>query len=380
MAHSNMSAAETEETSAKELPPAHLALTVQRAFDQSGQPIPRRFICSTELLGRVITSTAGTQFAAHTGLQRQIRMLGYEPVWTAFNDLTVLVQHPDDEPEQLSLPLEHEDPNLFPFIEPDDEPEHTAEGSETAEEPGEHEDPAYGLVVSIPALDKSGWLTPLSDPLAYKLVYLAAWKVATGLSVYAISDVTAESRDVRAAVAAVMMSGDAGESIGVPAKAVDPWALGTNGEREMCWVRVAKGTPDPTTKPFRPGNGVAREAYLMTLSNRPAFPDRAEGMRAWRERKAARRYVGTKGTAPTVGQKDARDVKRGQAHAAGQTAKGIAFANGEDQSIAERDYKWVYCATLRNLGEVHAEYERQLADAGISEQDILEYCEMQKTA
>jgi DUF971 family protein len=372
MAHSNMSAAtlaliaETEETTAKELPPAHLALTIQRAFDQAGQPIPRRFICSTNLLGRVITSTAGTQFAAHTGLQRQIRMLGYEPVWTAFNDLTVLVQHPDDEPEQLSLPIS--------------EPEDTAESSEPAEEPGEHEDPAYGLVVAIPALDKSGWLTPLSDPLAYKRVYLAAWKLATGFTVYSISDVTAESRNVRAAVAAVMMSGDAGESIGVPAKAVDPWALGTNGEREMCWVRVAKGTPDPTTKPFRPGNGVAREAYLMTLSNRLAFPDRAEGMRVWRERKAARRYVGTKGTATTVPQKDERDIKRGQAHAAGQAAKGIAFANGSDSITAERDYKWVYCATLRNLGEVHAEYERQLADAGISEQDILEYCEMQKTA
>lgn len=361
--------AETEQQEAKELPPAHIALTVSRATDAEGAVIPRRFICSTELLGRVVTSTAGTKYAAHSSLQRQIRMLGFEPMWNAVRDMTVLEEHPDDEPEQLALPLE--------------EPELPAESSDdTAEEldAGEHEDPACGLVVSVPTLDKSGWLTPLSDPLAYKRVYLAAWKVATGLSVYAIADVTAESRDVRAAVAAVMMSGDAGESIGIPAKAVNPWALGTNGEREMLWVRVAKGTPDPTTKPFRPGNGVARETYLTTLSGLPAFPDRAEAARQWQERKSARRYVGTKGTATTVGQRDARDIKRGQAHTAGMAAKGIAFANGSDFITAERDYRWVYCATLRNLGEIHAEYERQLVDAGVSEADILEYAAQQMSA
>lgn len=73
-------------------------------------------------------------------------------------------------------------------------------------------------------------------------------------------------------------------------------------------------------------------------------------------------------------------MKRGQAHAAGQAAKGIAFQNGADQATAERDYRWVYCATLRNLGEVHAEYERQLADAGVTEQDILEYAAQQVSA
>jgi DUF971 family protein len=348
-----------------------LTLTVARAFDQAGQPIPRRFIASTELLGRVVSATAGTKYAAHSNLQRQVRMLGFEPMWNAVQDLTVGGQ--DDEPEQLELPLSEPEIVSTPAESTDD----TAEEPEPA---GEHEDPAFGLTVSVPVLDKFGWLTPLSDPLAYKRVYLAAWKVATGLSVYSISDVTAESRDVRAAVAAVMMSGDAGESIGVPAKAVDPWALGTNGQREMCWVRVAKGTPDPTTKPFRAGNGIAREAYLTNLSGLPVNPDRLEAATQWRERRSARRYAGTKGTATTVGQKDARDVKRGQAHAAGSIAKEIAYRNGADDTSAERDYRWVYCATLRNLGEVHAEYERQLADAGVSEDDILEYAAQQMTA
>lgn len=360
--------AETEAEVTNELPSAHLALTVQRATDASGAIIPRRFICSTELLGRSITAAAGTQFAAHTGLQRQIRMLGYEPVWTAFQDLTVLVSHPDDEPEQLSLPLE--------------EPELPAESSDdTAEEPGEHEAPAHGLTVYLPKLDKC-WLTPVSDPDAYKAVYLAAFSVATThMSAYTVDKNLhgPGGRELRKDIAAVMMSGKAGAAIGIPACAVDPWALGTDGAREMPWIRV-NHLPDPTVPPFRAGLGNAREAHYKTLSGTAAFPEKAERATAWRERRNARRYVGTKGTATTVGQRDERDVKRGQAHAAGQAAKGIAFQNGADQATAERDYKWVYCATLRNLGEVHAEYERQLADAGVSEADILEYCEMQKTA
>ena len=362
----------TNSTAALAIPSAKLTLTVERALDHLGQPILRRFTASTELLGRVVSSTAGSRYSAHNNLQRQIRMLGFEPMWVAVRDLTVLEEGQDEEPEE----------KVVPITEPEIESA-TADSSEIpAEETdvGEHEDPIHGLVNSVPVLDKSGWLTPLSDSLAYKLVYLAAWKLVNRVSVYSFRDLdSVEATNMRVEVAAVMMSGDAGESIGIAAKAVNPWALGTNGQREMLWVRVAKGTPDPTTKPFRPGNGVSREAYLMTLSNRPAYPDRAEEMRIWRERKSARRYVGTKGIT-TVGQKDEREVKRGQAHAAGCIAKGIAFENGADMQTAERDYRWVYCATLRNLGEVHAEYERQLAEAGITEQDILEYATQQKTA
>lgn len=343
--------AETEAEVTNELPSAHLALTVQRATDASGAIIPRRFICSTELLGRSITAAAGTQFAAHTGLQRQIRMLGYEPVWTAFQDLTVLVSHPDDEPEQLSLPL--------------NEPDDTAEGSEDAvEEPGEHEAPAHGLTVYLPKLDKC-WLTPVSDPDAYKAVYLAAFSVATThMSAYTVDKNLhgPGGRELRKDIAAVMMSGKAGAAIGIPACAVDPWALGTDGAREMPWIRV-NHLPDPTVPTFR----VLRKAS-------------AERATAWRERRTARRYVGTKGTANTVGQKDDRDVKRGQAHAAGRAAREIAIQNGANETTAERDYKWVYCATYRNLGEVHAEYERQLVDAGVTEEMILEYATQQMSA
>ena len=360
--------ADTEAEVTKELTSAHLALTVQRATDASGEIIPRRFICSTDLLGRSITAAAGTQIAAHTSLQRQIRMLGYEPVWTAFTDLTVLEQHPDDEPEQLPLPL--------------NELEDTAEESEEAvEEPGEHEAPIHGLTVYIPKLDQC-WLTPVSDPDAYRAVYLAAYAVATThMSAYTVDKNLhgPAGRELRKDIAAVMMSGQAGAAVGIPACAVDPWALGTNSENEMPWIRVSR-LPDPTTPPFRAGLGDARKAHYKTLSGTAAFPDEADRMVAWRERKAARRFVGTNGTAKTVGQKTDRDVKRGQAHAAGRAAKQIAIQKGADAVTAERDYRWVYCATLRNLGEVHAEYERQLADVGVTEQDILEYCEMQKSA
>ena len=343
---------------AVELPSAHLTLTVQRVTDASGEIIPRRFVCTTELSGRPLTATAGTKYAAHNYLQRQVRMLGFEPMWTAVRDETVLVDVPDEEPEEIPGPaFEPEIP---------------------VDEPGEHEDPAYGLVVSVPVLDKSGWLTPMSDPLAYKRVYLAAWKLALGLSVYAIADLTADAMNVRASIAAVMMSGDAGESIGVPARAVNPWALGTNGEREMCWVRVAKGTPDPTTKPFRSGNGEAREAYLTTLSGLPAFPEKAENVRAWREKRAARSFMGTR-NATTVGARDARDEKRALAHTAGRAAKTNAIASGLGEH-AETHYKWAYCAQLRLLGEIHSEYERQLLEANVTEEDILSVMAQMKAA
>jgi len=358
--------ADTEAEVTKELTSAHLALTVQRATDASGVVIPRRFICSTELLGRNVSAVAGTQFAAHNSLQEQVRMLGYEPIWTAFN--TVLESHPDDEPEQLPLPLNELDDAAD---EPDD----------AVEEPGEHEAPIHGLTVYLPKLDKS-WLTPVSDPDAYRAVYLAAFAVATThMSAYTVDKNLhgPAGRDLRKDIAAVMMSGEAGAAVGIPACAVDPWALGTNGATEMPWIRAIH-LPDPTTPPFRAGLGESRKAHYKTLSGLPAFPDDAERLVAWRERKAARRFVGTNGTAKTVGQKTEREVKRGQAHAAGKAAKQIAIKNGENETTAERDYKWAYCATYRNLGEVHAEYERQLVDAGVTEADIIWYCNEQNKA
>ena len=347
------------------LPSASLTLTVQRAFDQSGAIIPRRFTCSTQLLGRVISVTAGSRYAAHSSLQKQIRMLGIEPMWTAVNDESGSpasgLDSKDDEPEEE--------------IVPDVGPENAANNPEVQ---GEHEDPAFGLCVQIPTLDKSGFLTPLSDTLAYKQVYLAAWKLAMGHSVYSFSDLTAESRDVRASIAAVMLSGDAGESIGIPARAVNPWSNGTNGEREMLWVRVCKGTPDPTTKPFRSGNGEAREAYLTTLSGTPAFPEKAENIRDWREKRAARSFMGTR-NATTVDARERREDKRATAHAVGRAAKANAIANGMGE-FAEVHYKWAYCAQLRMLGEIHAEYERQLADVNVTEEDILSVMAQMKAA
>lgn len=356
---------ETEQEALSSIPltQAFLELTLSRATDQAGQPIPHRFICSTELNGRIISAVAGKRMPAHNSLQKQIRMLGFEPMWTAVRDMTIVDGGPDEEPEEQVVQAEESEIEETPVEEP--------------EEAGEHEDPVYGLVVDVPVLDKWGWLTPLSDPLAYKRVYLAAWKLALGLSVYNIADLTAESRDVRASIAAVMMSGDAGESVGIPAKAVNPWALGTNGQQEMCWVRVLKGTPDPTTKPFRAGSGEAREAYLTTLSGLAAFPEKADAAREWREKRAARSFVGTR-NATTVGAKNIRNDKRSQAHAAGSASKTKALESGLGIETAELHYKWIYCATMRVLGEIHSEFERQLAAADVTEEQIIAVVEQMK--
>lgn len=359
-----------------------LVLTVSRALDQAGQSIQRRFIASTELFGRVISITAGSRYAAHSNLQKQIRLLGLEPMWTAVRDETVLDESQDDETEQLSLPVDEPETeaqdsactNAGPDV------ELPAESSDTANEPGEHEHPLHGLTVYLPKLDKC-WLTPVSDPDAYKAVYLAAYAVATThMSAYTVDKNLhgPGGRELRRDIAAVMMSGKAGAAVGIPACAVDPWADGTDGEQSKPWIRV-NHLPDPTVPPFRAGLGNAREAHYKILSGLAAFPEQAERLVAWRERRAARRYVGTNGI-KTVGQRDEREVKRGQAHMAGRAAKEIAIRNGSDAATAERDYRWVYCATLRNLGEVHAEYERQLADAGVSEADILEYAAQQMSA
>jgi hypothetical protein len=291
-------------------------------------------------------------------------------MWNALRDET------GDAPAEEQEPPAVEPVYVAPRVVPGLEPETLQTPAVELDEPGEHEAPEHGLVNSIPVLDKSGWLTPLSDPLAYRRVYLAAWTMATGLSAYAHDKSLVANRDIQAAVAAVMMSGDAGASVGIPAMAVNPWALGTNGEKEMLWVRVTYKTPDPTTAPFRAGMGVAREAHLKNLSGLPAFPEKAQ---AWLERREARNYIGTKG-ANTVGEKKAREIKRGQAHAAGQAAKTIAYEQGEDEATADLHYRWVYCATLRGLGEIHTVYEAQLAEVGVSEEMIISYANKQKSA
>jgi hypothetical protein len=185
------------------------------------------------------------------------------------------------------------------------------------------------------------------------------------------------NRDVQIAVAAVMMSGDAGASVGIPAKAVNPWALGTNGQQEMLWVRVGHKTPDPTTAPFRAGMGPAREAHLKTLSGLPAFPEKAQ---AWMDRREAKQFGGLRGVNKTVGEKAEYAAKRGSAHLAGTAARTAAISQGLDEATAEIHYKWIYAATFRKLGEIHQEYENQLNRDGISEETIIEYSEKMKVA
>jgi len=351
MANSSAALAVSQERSC-----VRLALTVSRATNQDSRPIPRCFIASTEVNGRTISVTQGKRSTAFNVLQKTLQRMGIEPMWVAFTDLTVVA--PADEPEDEPAPT------IEPAFPGDEPPE--------LDETGEHEDPAFGLVAVPPVLDKGGWLTPLSDPLAWKRCYLAAWELVTGFSVYNFHGLSPrECANLRAAIAAIMMSGDAGARVGVLARAVNPWAQGTNGERTMPWVRVLQGTPDPTTKPYRAGAGDRRDAYLTNLSGLPVNPERHESARQWRERRAARSFVGTRGSVSSVAARDARNEKRAQAHAAGLAAKQAAYEAGQDDDIAEAHYKWAYCAVLRFLGEIHAEFERQLADAGVTEEQIL---------
>lgn len=342
-------------------------LTMERAKDSSGVPL-RKFVCSAEIAGQPVSAEAGTRPAAFKRLCEVINRFGYEPKWTAFRDLDV-----DDEPDESPVV---EPVYVSPRIVPGIEPETLQTPADETDEPGEHEAPEHGLVNCVPVLDKSGWLTPLSDPLAYRRVYLAAWSLATGLSAYARDRTLVGNRDIRAAVAAVMMSGDAGASVGIPAIAVNPWSLGTNGEQEMLWVRVSYKTPDPTTAPFRAGMGAAREPHMKDLSGLAAFPEKAE---EWLARREARKFAGTKG-ADTVGAQQDRLAIRGQAHRAGCAARSIAIQQGLDVQTADTHYKWVYCATLRNLGEIHSVYESQLAEVGITEEMVLNYAQAQQSA
>lgn len=357
--------AETEEKHEGELPPAFLPLTISRGRTPDGAIVPRCFIAQTTLMQRTLSGITGTRNSAYIDLQRQIRKLGFEPMWTSFTDETAVDDIPANESEEETIPA-------VETITPADEPE------EEIEEPGEHEDPVYGLVSTPPVLDKGGWLTPVSDPLAYKLCYLAAWELVTGFSVYQFRDLSKDGANLRASVAAVMMSGDAGAKAGVIAKAVNPWALGTNGETEMPWVRVLKGTPDPTTRPFKAGMGEARETNYLNLSGNPVHPERYESAREWRQKRAARNFVGTKGTNNSVAARDSRNEKRAQAHAAGQAAKQNAINAGLDEETQDAHYKWAYAATFRFLGEIHTTFESQLAELGVTEADILETVEQMR--
>jgi hypothetical protein len=362
--------AETEETSAKELPAIHTALTVVRAVDSNNVVIPRRFTCSADILGKLVTHTAGTKFAAHSGLQRQIRMLGYEPMWNAVRDFT----DPADEPAPVVEPVfvaPREIPNM-----PEGQNTHTP-ASETDEQ-GEHETPEHGLVHRLPKLD-NGRVTPVSDPECYRAIYFAAFTLASNGFVSpftrdkALFDLGEEGRGrtLRRHIAQVMASGEAGTSVGIPAVAVDPWAM-VDGQSEARWVRVLH-LPDPTTKGARKGDGERRETFSTNLSG---LPD-TERARMWMERREANRYVGTKGR-NTVGSKAERTEIRLQCHLAAKAAKQIAVDSGEDELTADLQYKWVYAATMRNLGELHSVFEAQLAEQGVTEQMILDYAAEQK--
>jgi len=314
----------------------------------SGLTIKNYTIASTTFNDMLISCKKEIDRDAVQGLTSKLNQQGCNPRWIKLIDQT----NPEDIQEFTAE-------------------EYVEETEETVEEAGEHEHAVFGLVAEIPGLDKSGWLTPISDPLAYKRVFLAAWKLATGFDIYQFTDLTSDSSNIRSSVAAVMMSGIAGESIGVPARAVNPWSLGTNGEQEMLWIRVIPKMPDPTTKPFRAGMGPAREAHMKTLSGLPVHPDSVEASIRMREKKEQRVYAGVRGL-KTVGANEERAKRWGHARAAGEAARSAAFNVGYGFEVAELHYMEIFCATLRYLGDVpYAPFERKLMEAGVDEGRIL---------
>lgn len=246
----------------------------------------------------------------------------------------------------------------------DDEPE------------GEHEHPAHGLVVSFVRLDKSGWLTPLSDPVAWRTVYEAAWAEMARCWETNAGDLDLNGQPIknmqiceamRVGVSELMTSGVANQLAGVVGKSVAPWALGVRGGVEMQWIKVVPGTPDPTTNGFKAGMGECRLRHMKDINgNMVVEPEcTVEEAMAYQARKDARRFECTKRKL-TVPARDALQAKRDQAHAMANVSKAHA-APGQE----ERDYMWTYAAAFRVLGEIHTVFEARLAELGIDNDDIM---------
>lgn len=334
--------AETEEKHTQELPQAQCVLVMANTSD--GQ-----FQASTSVSGHEYVGVGTSKEQAYDFLLDMCERAGFDPQFTALRDESVTIS-----PAPTSQPVNL----LVPATQPD-------------AQPGEHEDPSFGLVVGIPTMDQ-GWVTPMSDPAAYKRMYLAAWEMATGFSVYAFGNLAKQgdvAMNIRSSVTALMESGEAGTRAGVVGKAKGPWAMGVGVRMgvttDMLWVRTL-GLPDPTTAPFRAGMGAAREAHLKNLSGLPVHPDKVEQSEAAK----ARKWGGVRGQNNSAVTKERRAAKQAKAHAAGMAAKEAAQLAGHSESIQQVHYMWIYCATMRAQGEVHMEYERQLTAAGITKEQL----------
>ncbi len=359
--------ADTEDFVTKEFSSISLVLTVARVKDQAGQPVLRRFTCSCDFRGQTISSTAGNKWAAEKGLRKHLNFLGYEPVWTACQDLTVL-DDTDDEPEVPTVEPVFVSAREVPGLEPGTLQTPAEEPETPADEP---------LLVSVPPKTDRGWLTPASDPARWLEVYIAAWMLVLRCSPYELnlrSRKPEELSNIRAEISSVMVSGAAGATVGSHCPAVAPWAMGP----DKPWIRMISKCPDPTTKGFKAGMGDGREAHYKTLSGLPAFPEKYEAhqtAREWRLQRAANRFSNAPG--PGNGKTSfavrAHEEACKLAHTSATASEHAALEAGHSEEIAKIHYKWIYCAVMRSRNQPpHTAYEAILAEHGITTEQVKE--------
>lgn len=340
------------------------------------EQIQAQYILNNPAAIRATTAAATAALIADTEIQPEIHSQVRAALTTIYNEICA-AEHPADSWNPADDLFGCEDELA------DEADEAAIEADLLDDEPeGEHEHPAHGLTCSIPRLDKSGWLTPLSDPALWLVVYKTAWRLAVRPHKRQLDDLEITGPHIqnfnmcmglRVDVCKLMESGDAGKAVvddagrpsPVPAKAVGPWTLGTDGETEMPWIRVIHGTPDPTTKPVTAGIGERRERMARDINGNPVHADEYQAAQDWLAKRRARQFEGTK-RKMTVPVHDRLQEKRNQAHAAGEAARAHAPAGFE-----QTHYMWVYAATFRVLGEIHSEFEALLSARGISQEQVL---------
>jgi hypothetical protein len=287
----------------------------------------RTFIVGCIHNGNKISVVGKTRPKAQRSLESQLRMLGLPvPNWT-------VVEAPVNETPANVPPVRDTIPAPAPS------PEET-------------------VAVVIPAAMDTGWITPVSDPDSYRDALNYAFITATGFEARQIRNMGPEQvADTRKAVTALM----------VAAGYIAPWSPGPgvpmyeNGQKTdklqpANWIRTLKGFYDPTTRPYKSGEGERREAFARDINGLHANTDKLEAFKAnERARRDARKGkvagVAT-AKAPAVNKSDAIKARadfvaspetRKLAHKAGSMFQAIAKAEGLNAGLA---YKLGYVMSL----------------------------------
>ena len=279
----------------------------------------RTFIVGCIHNGNKISVVGKTRPKAQRSLESQLRMLGLPvPNWT-------VVEAPVNETPANVPPVRDTIPAPAPS------PEET-------------------VAVVVPAAMDTGWITPVSDPDSYRDALNYAFITATGFEARQIRNMGPEQvADTRKAVTALM----------VAAGYIAPWSPGPgvpmyeNGQKTdklqpANWIRTLKGFYDPTTRPYKSGEGERREAFARDINKLHANPEKTEAFIA---KERARRATRTSTSNVKVNKSDAIKAKpeytgsadqRKLAHKAGRVYQDAA----KDIGLGLLAYKMGYLASL----------------------------------